>query len=127
MELQNVLRKGNEFQCLRKSYEMLVVTHLTGLFQNDGPILTYCMGHSDVTEVAICKPPADKQKVSFMVILFFLVITLINFHKPPLDWLIIEEYIHLWHPHMKSLKKVIKKISLYNKLDTFRSLLDCQL
>lgn len=60
-----------------------------------------------------------------MVILFFLVTTLINFHKPPLDWLIIEEYVHLWHPHMKSLKKVI--IMLYNKLDTFKSLLDWQL
>lgn len=44
-----------------------------------------------------------------MVILFFLATTLINSHKPPLDCLIIEEYIHLWHPHMKSLKKVIKK------------------
>lgn len=62
-----------------------------------------------------------------MVIFFFLVTTLINSHKPPLDCLIIEEYIHLWYPHMKSLKKVIKKIMLYNKLDTFKSLLDCQI
>lgn len=80
---------------------MYEITLLASYFQNGG---SQVLGE----EVMICKLAVDKQNASAMLTLFVLVTTTIKLHKPQCfpSRLFIDEYNHVWHPHMKSLKKV---------------------